>query len=273
MRHEPTRILLAVDIGNSTVGFGLFPDPERGDPLFTVKIPTRPFRNANTYKRVISGLIRQGLSTKIRAMRLRYKLDAVLASVVPALNRPVSEALKAASGSPPLIVGARVKSGLAFDVAQPGRVGADRIANAAAAFHRTGKPTAVVDFGTATTITVVGKEGTFLGGAISPGIQLMQRALHAETAKLPLIPLDRPGSALGKDTVSSIASGVIRGTAGAAESLIKDIEKELNFKLRLILTGGHAQLMSPLLKRAHILAPNLTFEGLRLIYLKTRNTP
>ncbi|MBI3592760.1 MAG: type III pantothenate kinase, partial [Nitrospirae bacterium] len=193
-----------------------------------------------------------------------------VSSVVPYLNKPVIESLKSLCRKKPLVVSDKITSGLSFDVKQPGEIGADRIANAVAGFHHARKAVAVVDFGTATTITVVGRNMNFLGGAIMPGIHLMQKSLHRETAKLPIVPLKKNSRALGKDTASSITSGIIHGTAGAVETIIKNMEKELDFKLQLVLTGGNAKFMSSLLKRNYDLVPNLTFEGLRLIYLKNR---
>ncbi|MCL4456399.1 MAG: type III pantothenate kinase [Nitrospirae bacterium] len=260
-------ILLAVDIGNSTIGLGLFHEPAKSRRIFLKKIPVRPARSAAAYKKIISDFI--GLRTT-GSKFLTLNIDVILSSVVPSLNETIIKSLIGITGRKPLIVCHKLKCGLNLAVTAPSAIGADRIANAVAGFHYFKKQVAIVDFGTATTVTVIGRNSDFIGGAIMPGVHLMQRALHEGTAKLPPIPLKTPKTVLGRSTASSITSGIIHGTAGAVEALINGMEKEIGFRLKLVLTGGHAKLMSPLVKRRHLLEPNLTFEGLRLIYLKNR---
>jgi type III pantothenate kinase len=261
-------MLLAIDIGNSTIGLGMFLNPEKSKKLFIKKIPTHPAQSAERYKKIIAEIIEHFTHSP--------KIDAIISSVVPSLNQPITSAIKSICCKEPLIVSHKLESGLISNAAHPEKIGADRIANAVAGFHYFKRPVAIIDFGTATTVTVVSPKKShdflgmpvFLGGTIMPGIQLMQKALYSGTAKLPLISLKKPKKVLGEDTTSSIASGIINGTAGAVESLIRNMEKELGFRLKLVLTGGHAKLMSHLIQRDYILIPNLTFEGLRLIYLK-----
>jgi type III pantothenate kinase len=271
--------LLAVDIGNSTIGFGIFLNPLKNTRLFIKKVPTHPVQSMESYKKIITEIIKQKIA--ISHQLSAVSLDSIISSVVPSLNPPIIEAIKDICGRKPIIVSHKIPCGLTFDVKRPEEIGADRIANAMAGFYYFKKPVAIVDLGTATTITVVSPKKTcdflgtpnchpvFLGGTIMPGIDLMHHALHAGTAKLPHITIKKPKTVLGKDTVSSMTSGIINGTAGAVEALIKSIEKELGFRLKLVLTGGHAKLVSPLIKMDHCMAPNLTFEGLRLIYLYT----
>lgn len=256
--------LLAVDIGNSTIGFGIFLNPIKNTKLHIKKIPTHPIQSVEAYKKIIAEIIEHFTHSP--------KIDSIVSSVVPSIDRSIIEAINDICSRKPIIVSHKIPCGLTFDVKHPERIGADRIANAVAGLSYYKKPVAVVDMGTATTITVVSHKkscnhAVFLGGAIMPGIDLMHHALHEGTAKLPPVSIKRPKTVLGKDTASSITSGIINGTAGAVEALIKSIEKELGFRLKLVLTGGHAKLVSPLIKRDHSLAPNLTFEGLRLIYL------
>lgn len=280
--------LLAVDIGNTTIGLCLFFKAEDGTKFSIKKIPAHPVQSAKTYKKIILEFmdsagtnhnveqLEQFKHSSIRSGNLRlalpvdHKINAVISSVVPALNKHVIKAVTEACKKRPLIVNHKLDFGLILDVEQPEKVGTDRIANAVAGFHYFKKPVAIVDFGTATTLTVVGRRQTYIGGAIMPGISLMQKALHSGTAKLPPVVLKIPEKFLGKNTVSSIISGIMHGTAAAVESLIKGMEKEINFKVKLVLTGGYAKLMSPLIKRKHIVAEGLIFEGLRLIYLKNR---
>jgi type III pantothenate kinase len=257
--------LLSIDIGNSTIGFGLFLNPAKSKNLFIKKIPTHPLRSPASYEKIISGFMKSHIRQPFD------DIDTIISSVVPSINGNISTAIKNICGRKPFIVTHRSSSGLALDVKKPEEVGADRIANAVGGFHYFKKPVAIIDFGTATTITVVGKNGNLLGGAILPGLNIMRSALRDKTAKLPLIASGQSKKFLGNDTASSISSGIFLGTAGAVESLAAGMEKELNFKLNLILTGGHATLMSGMIKKPHTTASNLTFEGLRLIYLETVN--
>jgi len=256
-------MLIAVDIGNSNIGFGLFPDPLSGESLYVGKVITHPARTSGFYKKIVAQLIKDSLDGN-----MPRSISAVVASVVPARNTMMNKALAAFCKKRPLYVSAGINSGLTLGVREPFKLGADRIANAVAGIScNKGRPTAVVDFGTATTITVVGKKSTLLGGAILPGISVMLEALNSGTAKLPLVSTDALEKALGQDTASSIISGIIYGTAGAVEKLIIMMEKELNFKLQLVLTGGNAPFVSSFIDRSFIHRPNMTFEGLRLIYL------
>ncbi|WP_333655243.1 type III pantothenate kinase [Dissulfurispira sp.] len=270
-------ILLAVDIGNSTIGFGIFLNPIKNTKLFIKKIPTHPIQSAEAYKKIIAEIIEHFTHSPTHPFTHSPRIDSIVSSVVPSTDRSIIEAIKDICSRKPIIVSHKIPCGLTFDVKHPERIGADRIADAVAGFSYYKKPVAVVDMGTATTITVVSPKKScnhpvFLGGAIMPGIDLMHHALHEGTAKLPPVSIKRPKTVLGKDTASSMTSGIINGTAGAVEALIKSIEKELGFRLKLVLTGGHAKLVSPLIKRDHCLAPNLTFEGLRLIYLYMSGT-
>lgn len=262
-------MLLCIDIGNSTVGIGLFTEQAGSTKLFVKKFPSYPAKSVEKLKKTITDFIK----TQIHAVRPTRGITAIVSSVVPLLNRPVLKALNDICGEKPLVVSHRLSGGLVFDMPHPEEVGADRIANAIAGFHRFKKPVAIVDLGTATTITVVGRKQNLIGGAILPGLELMLKSLHAGTAKLPAVKPLKPGMALGKNTFSSIVSGISYGTAGAIELLINNMEKELGYKLNLVLTGGHASILAPLINRRHIIAPNLTFEGLRLIHLNIKNKP
>ncbi len=263
-------MLLAIDIGNSTIGIGLFLDPSKKKNLLTKKICSHPVQAPEKYKKIFSEFVKTQISSAKNSAHKIDALDAIVSSVVPALDQPVIKALKNICGKNPLIVSHKLDCGISFDILKPETVGADRIANAVAGFDYFKKPVAVVDFGTATTITIVGKKQNLLGGAILPGIELMQKSLYSGTARLPFFSLKSNAAALGKNTESSINSGIIYGSAGAVEKIIKNMEKELHFRLKLALTGGHAGLITGLIERDHIVSPHLTFEGLRLIHINNR---
>lgn len=150
------------------------------------------------------------------------------------------------------------------------KLGSDRIANSVAAYELCKCPIAVIDFGTATTVSVVGKDAKYIGGAIMPGLGLMNESLAKGTSKLSEVNLSPPDSALGTDTTGGIQSGVFYGTAGAVERLLQEIEKEVGFGLKVIVTGGYGGMVSKFLTREYSLRPNLTLEGLKIIFMRNR---
>jgi len=255
-------MLLVIDIGNSSISTGIFV----GDGLLgRLEIPTRPIGDVGHYKGEIEKLL--------PGKKEEHPLEGVIiSSVVPALTDVIARSAKEISGSEPLIVTNSLVTGLILDVEKPEEIGTDRIADAVAALDAFGSPVAVVDFGTATTITAV-KESRFIGGAILPGPKLMGEALHKGTAKLPFVDVvlkeEAPGSrvkALGKSTIASMISGIIYGTAGAVERILRDIEAEEDCRFKMVLTGGLSGTMARFIGRECSLDPDLTLTGLRLIY-------
>ncbi|NOZ24828.1 MAG: type III pantothenate kinase [Nitrospirae bacterium] len=246
--------VLAVDIGNSSVTVGLFGE----DGLETFRLDTHPLRDRAFYE------------SALRAFTGGRRPDgSVLSSVVPSHDRVFFEVLSALSGDAPVVVSPFIDTGLVFDVSEPESIGADRIANAVAACSTMAGPLVIVDLGTATTFTVVSGDRRFLGGAIMPGIEMMCVALNSTTGKLPLVkPAAVPGP-LGKDTKSSIISGVVYGTAGAVERVLEETALALG-DFATVLTGGNAALIDGLLRREHLHMPELTLDGLRIIFERNR---
>ena len=148
----------------------------------------------------------------------------------------------------------------------PREAGPDRIVNAAAAYRLYGGPAIVIDMGTATTFDVISKEGDYLGGAIAPGMEMATEALYARTARLPRIELARPQSAIGKNTVNAMQSGVIFGYTGLVENLVARLEEELGEKARIIATGGYADIFAQQTKIFKEINPDITLIGLNMIY-------
>jgi len=192
--------------------------------------------------------------------------DAVMASVVPPLTGQFVELCRRYLGVEPLVVDAGVRTGVRVRVDNPREVGADRIVNAAAAFRRYGGPACVVDFGTATTFDAISEEGDYLGGAIAPGIAVAAAALTERTARLPRVELVAPPQAIGRNTVHSMQSGLIFGYVGLVEGMVARFRKELGPRMRVIATGGLAELLARETDVFHAVDPWLTLEGLRLIH-------
>lgn len=255
--------LLCIDIGNSTIGFAFFADPLHSQNIIN-KIPTHPAKGPDYYKKIIKTMLKQQKQSKSNT-------DVIVSSVVPSLNVPILKSLSLLSVPKPLLMTHKTTTGLRIETKNPLKLGADRIVNAVAGFAITGKPVAVADFGTATTITVVGKNRNILGGAILPGIRLMADSLASGTAKLPQINKARPVKALGKETHAALLSGIMYGSAGAVDAIVRQIEKELGFKLQLITTGGNGKMMNAIINRKCTYAGDLIFQGLRRIYLKNTN--
>ncbi|MDI6890563.1 MAG: type III pantothenate kinase [Thermodesulfovibrionales bacterium] len=258
-------MLIAIDIGNSLINIGFFTD--KG--LLVQKIETHPIKTPERY----TSILRDFLSDPEMGSGSAEKntLGVIISSVVTGHTEVLAEACKGLMPEDLLILSPEIKTGLVFDVPRPEELGSDRIANAVAAYEFYRRPVAVVDFGTATTISVVGKDANYIGGAIMPGVRLMNESLAKGTSKLSEINLSLPGSALGTDTPMCIQSGLSYGIAGAVERLLQEMEKEVGFSLKVIVTGGYGGMVSRFLRREHSLKPNLTLEGLKIIYMRNKD--
>jgi type III pantothenate kinase len=166
----------------------------------------------------------------------------------------------------PLIITARLKTGMRILYDNPDAVGADRIVDAVAAYHHYGGPLCIVDFGTATTFEAITAAGEYLGGAIAPGIGIAADALAQRAAKLPKVDLLRPPSVVGRNTVHSMQSGLLFGYVGLVEGMVARFKAELGPQTRVIATGGLAPLIADETTVIDIIAPWLTLDGLRLLY-------
>jgi type III pantothenate kinase len=259
-QSEQLAMLLAIDAGNTSIHIGLFADAILQDSL---KIPTRPLRTTLDYRAVIEAfLAKQAAEKPLRGV--------IISSVVSELQDVLNNAVRGLSAHEPWNVSAALDTGLRFVVERPYELGADRVANAVAARDIFGEPALVVDFGTATTLSVV-KDDRFVGGAILPGIAPMADSLHRNTSKLPHVDVNLltsrlPLVAIGKNTTKCIVSGIIYGTVGGVERLIAEMEREQGCTFKVVLTGGNSDLLSSFIQRDFFLEPDLTLHGLRLIF-------
>jgi type III pantothenate kinase len=244
-------MFLAIDIGNTSISMGVF----EGKGLKTFKVNTHPLKDAAEHAKFITGILKKKIPD-----------GAALCSVVPGQTGAVCEGVKLATGKETLVVTHASSHGLTLDVDTPEEIGADRLAESAAAAKLFGTPVVVVDFGTATNINFIGNGNVYKGGAILPGPELMGRALSFRTAKLPEIMPGPADDALGRDTKSSILSGIIYGTAGAVERIIAEVEAREGETLKVVVTGGAHEHVLPALRRADHVEPALTLKGLKLIY-------
>jgi len=250
-------MLLAIDIGNTNVTFGVFD----GEKIKTTwRVSTAIHRTSDEYAHLMLSLMeRQGVT----ASQLK---DVVICSVVPPLLIVFEQVCKSFLKKAPLIVEAGVKTGVRIDMDNPREVGPDRIVNAVAAHQLYGGPIIVIDMGTATTIDVVSKDGCYIGGAIAPGIAISTEALFTRTAVLPRIELAIPKKAIGRNTVAAMQSGIVFGYIGLIEGLVSRIQSELDEKAKVVATGGFAGMAPQATSVIEIVNPDLTLIGLRLIY-------
>jgi type III pantothenate kinase len=255
-------MLITIDIGNSTINIGYYLD----SGFLVQKLTTYPLRSSDEYIRLIRDFVEQNHIEKTF-------FNCIISSVVTTHTLILRDAVTKLSENKDndiLVLNHQMATGLNLKVKAPEEVGTDRLADAAGAYAIYREPVAVIDLGTATTITIVGKDAEFLGGSIMPGIGLMNDVLEQRTSKLTKAHLEQPGPALGTDTAGCIRSGLLRGTAGAVERVLDDIEKETGYMFRVVITGGYAHLIDALIRRPHEVNVFLTHEGLREIYGKNR---
>ena len=250
-------MLLAVDIGNTNITMGVFDDD---DLAAKWRIATDASRLADEYALMVNQLLPyRGLSPA--------KVSAVaVCSVVPPLTPTFVELCRANFGVEPLVVGAGTRTGIRILYDNPRDVGADRIADAAAALHLYGGPAIVVDMGTATVFDAISEKGEYLGGAIAPGLSVASDALFHSTSMLRRVDLAMPPQAIGKNTVHAIQSGLVLGSAEMVKGMVARFDRELGGGSKVIGTGGLAPLIERVANIFDVVNEDLTLTGLKLIH-------
>jgi type III pantothenate kinase len=254
-------MLIAVDIGNTSITIGYFTHTD----LIVQKIATYPLRPSSEYGAIINDFLALNHIEK-------KGVGVIISSVVAGRSGVIVDALERlfpAQITDILVVTQGMRSDVNLAIEAPGEFGTDRLADAVAAYEAYKSAVAVLNFGTATTITVVDENANCIGGAIMPGLGLMNDSLDQQTSKLRKIDMEGPVAALGKETAGCIRSGIFFGTAGAVERILAEIEKETGRGLMTVVTGGYGPLIANYLNRPHDINPHLTLQGLRLLY--TRN--
>lgn len=252
-------MLLAIDVGNTQTHLGVF----QGDELVHEwRASTDGRRTSDEWALMF------GQFLAFAGMSFSSEITGVaICSVVPRATQELRDMTVHYFGFAPIVVEPGVKTGIAIITDNPREVGADRIANAVAAHHvYPDEPVVVVDFGTAITVDAVSARGEYLGGAIATGVDTSAAALFASTAQINRVELVAPPAAVGKNTVASVQSGIIYGTAGMVDGLVERVVKELGGHARVIATGGFATSMAEHCHRLEQVEPKLTLVGLRLIF-------
>lgn len=255
-------MLLAIDIGNTNITFGVFREAEL---LFTFRLTTDLPRTSNEFgEAIVEVLSRHGVAEQ-------DVHDVIIASVVPKVMYSLVSSIRKYFGRSPYIVGNGTTSGIRIDAANPSEIGTDRIVDAAGAYELYGGPVIVIDFGTATTYDLVTGEGVFAARVTCPGIKISARALWSSAAQLPEIEIKKPDTILAKNTISSMQAGLIYGAIGQAEYIIKKIREESGIEnIRVVATGGLGRCVSDATDAIDIYDPNLTLQGTRIVYEKTK---
>lgn len=243
-------MLLVIDIGNTTIVFGVYKKDELKGHF---RIVTDKEKTSDEYGEIISSLIKNKISAAI--------ISCVVPLLAPVFNQMVRDYFQVEAL---FVEGIKTKFTILYD--NPKEVGADRIVNAIAAFKLYGGPVIVVDFGTATTFDVISKNGEYLGGAIAPGIAISIEALWTKTALLPKVEIIKPKTVIGKNTIEGMQAGIFYGFVGQVDKIVMEIKKELELEPKVVATGGLAELISSESRHIQLVNPLLTLQGLKIIY-------
>lgn len=252
-------MLLTIDIGNTGIKLGLFENNSL----------VEEFRLASD-----KDLSQEEYEVLLRTLFKPYKVEGcIIGSVVEELNPIFDGAIYNVFNVKPIFLTSKSNTGINITLKNPEEAGADRIANACAAYMKYKKACIVIDFGTAISFDIVNSNGDFLGGIIAPGLNLQLKALNKFTSKLPKVNVTLSEKAIGDCTSSAILSGVIRGTACMIDGLVKQCKKELNEDAMVIATGGFSGLISNYSEKSFdVINPLLTLEGLCELYILNKKS-
>ena len=261
-------MLLAIDVGNTNIVVGVF---EGATLVESWRLATDNRRSADEYGTILGSMYRRINITEEDID------DIIIASVVPSLLFTLEHMCLKFYDKTPIVVEQGIKTGIKIHYENPRALGADRLVNAVAAHIRYGGDLIVIDFGTATTFDCVSADGTFLGGAIAPGMKTQAAALFEHTAKLPNVDLEIPGKFIAKNTSEGMQSGLIYGHQGFTEHMIKGMKKEMSEELgckpediKVIATGGMAKMVESGVDCIDVIDRRLTLDGLQMLHEKNK---
>ncbi len=254
---------IAIDIGNTQIVCGVFQD---NSLVANWRLSTDHCKTTDEYDMTLRALL------EIHKVNVKDIHGSVLTSVVPPLTNTFETLLQSLTRQVPHIITASSPHGLTLRYDNPEEIGTDRLVNAAAAFSHYQQGLIIVDFGTATTFCTITKNGEYLGGAIAPGLKMAADSLHLKTAKLPKVDLAVPKTVIGRDTASSMQSGIMFGYAGLVDALVARIQQDSGQSHYVLATGGLASIISPISVTIQEVRPHLTLEGLALLYSRMNSS-
>lgn len=252
-------MILAVDIGNTNIVIGVV---DAKKTYFIERLTTTIGKTNLEYAITLKSIL------EIFHIDPKQLEGAIISSVVPPLNRTIMEAIRKITGITAKLVGSGMKTGLNILMDNPRSVGSDMIVNSVGALKEHEPPIIIVEMGTATTMSVIDKDGRYIGGAILPGLRVSMDTMSSSTAQLPRISLDTPKKVIGKNTIDCMRSGIIYGNAAMIDGMLTKIETELGQKATIIATGGIAKVILPLCSHEIIYDGALLMKGLLALYEK-----
>ena len=255
-------MLLVFDVGNTNIVLGLYD----GDKMiYHWRAATNELKTADEYAASL------GMMFQLDGVTFAMVTDIIISSVVPPVNPTLEYLCRRYFHVEPMMVGPGMKTGLNILYDNPWELGADRIVNAVAGITLYGGPLIIIDLGTATTFCAIDEKKRYLGGAVTPGIGISMEALFQRASKLTCIELTPASSVLCKNTVSAMQSGIYYGAIGQVDGIVRRMKKEMGYKeIKVIATGGLADLIASQSETIDVIDPLLTLKGLYILFKKNR---
>lgn len=250
-------MILTVDVGNANIVIGVVKNEKI---LFDAKLRTDITKTSDEY------CIDLKMLMEVYKIHPEQIQGAIIASVVPQVLNSMQSAVRKLTGKTPLVVGPGLKTGLNIQIENPAQTGADLVASAVAALQEHEAPMIIVDMSSTTTMTVLDKNGTLIGGSIGPGVKMSLDALTDRTALLPGLQLDQPKKVIGRNTTDCMRSGVMLGAACMVDGMVERMEQELGYRATVIATGSIARFIVPMCRREIIYDKDLLVKGLAALY-------
>ena len=250
-------MIIALDLGNTALTVGIYESDRLRHRFYTM---TDLSKTSDEYRLVFQSFF--------LSLPASYSYEAIVfSSVVPPLTNVIKEALGALTSAPVVMIGRKVKTGLALHVDHPSEVGSDLVAASVAGISKYGAPLVIADLGTASKVIAIDKTGAFVGVTIAPGLMIAHQALIGRASQLSEVELEIPKTVIGRNTVHAVNSGSLYGHASLVRGLAAQVGLELGTDKPVLLTGGFAKQLRPLLAD-FIYDENLLLDGLIRIYHK-----
>ena len=254
-------MILTIDIGNSNIVLG---GVQGSNIVFEARLRTEVTKTSDQY------CVDLKILMEVNGVSNQDVEGTIIASVVPQVLNSMRTAIQKLTGKVPMVVGPGLKTGLNILLENPGQTGADLVVADVAALREHKPPLIVIDMGTATTMSVLDKNGAHIGGCIIPGVKISLDALTDRTALLPGLQLDQPKRAIGRNTIDAMRSGIMLGTACMLDGMVERMEAELGCKTTVVVTGGIAKFIVPMCKTPMIYDKDLIIKGLAALYRDNR---